>query len=1331
MKLKTIICSYFVWAFILLSYFDLSAASENYQFRHISEKQGLKHTWIQHITKDSNGYMWFSTIYGAYRYNGYNFEDFLFPIEEIGVYAKVNLVYEDNNQTLWFGTDNGIYTYNSNTGERKHYCNDTSSIIELSSNWVYDIVSDKNGNIWVAGDGGVDLIMNYSETINWAIGNVRCLQFDIRGNLWAGNTDGDIYVLDNNINQFKKISIPELKNFPISDIYESKDQSIWIATIGNGLFNYNQQNNTCEIYNTSNEKLQNNIVRQVIEDQNGYVYAGTEHGIVRISQKNFSFISSKNDSLWSLNDNAIYSLYCDNFNNLWVGTFFGGVNVMYNHNKLFNYLLSYTEEYSIDSKVVSCIYDSRQNLYVGTENDGVYILENGKVKSHITTQNSNISSNNIHSVCIDKKNNLWIGSYYGGLFMQSPDSKQFNIFAIGLNKSSEELTSNNIYCITCDSRGNLWVGTQYGGLYRYDYTNKKLVKLQYPEIKEAFVWDIHEDVLGDIWLACHGRGLWRLSRKENYKPMKIDLPAKYLITLCELSDGRILVGTEKEGMVVVDPITLDTKKLTSVDGLIDNTVYGILEDDNKNIWLSTNIGLCKTNNSFSNYTYYSISDGLPTNRFNYNSAEKIDGTLYFGSINGVVVVNPQIPYNLSKKGSIRLNNLYINNVKEEISPDGILKTNLNKLTQINLAHWQNSFAIDFYTNTYGYSASQHYAYKMEGIDNEWHFVGTNNKVQFIGLKAKRYKLTIAEVVEGKIIDNSISLKINIIPIWWQSDCAKILFALFVILALIWCIRLYLQISKHKHELELEKVAREKEKELNEIKFKFFTNVSHEFKTPISLILGPVEQFLNGKVGDDSKEKYLGIIKKNAAKLLDLINELLEFREIQFYKIKSKLVDLELLVKTVISRHIWLFDEKKIKINTDFTEKIQIMADERKFEKIFDNLLSNAYKHTNMGGEVTISAFYEKQWVKIVVEDNGEGIHEDKLPYIFERFFTSRSYDKYSSGVGLSYVKSIVEQHGGHIQAFSRPNEFTRFEISIPTNSSIGNVPTNDLEDEYKKEYDKMYKLESIPMFPEYDNEKYKQIASDVVILLVEDDYTMRDILYDFLKEKYTVICVDSAEAASKTVYETKVDIIVSDVMLSGGMTGFDLCHNIKNSVETSHIKVILMTVLSEQDYKYQGYKSGADAYLIKPFKFSMLELRIRNLVISAYKVKEMYKIEVDISKIQVTSSNSDEQLIRKITNVIFDHMSESDFNVDDLCNNIGMSKATLYRKLKTLTGQSTNEFIQNIRLKYATKLLKETDKTISEIAYEVGFTDPYYFSRAFKKLLGHSPKGWRENNTSY
>ena len=1304
-------------------------AAENLQFRHIGEKEGLKYTWVNHISGDSRGYLWFSTMYGAFRYDGFTFKELQFHSDE-GKLLRVTKIYEDSSEYVWVGTDGGLFRCSIHDGSRVKYSTGTDSRYRLSSDYIEDICSDINGNIWIAGSNGVDVILADGTFRSWRIGNVRSVMVDSRMRVWAAAGNRLMYLddIEGDFMRFKRLGT---RTGAILNLFMDSRNNIWISA-DRGLFRYSLSEKKTTVYNTASGTLPNDLVRQTIEDKNGDIWAATEHGLVRFHSGEPEFILAEGGNLWGLNDNAIYSLYCDADNNLWVGTFFGGVNVMYNHYRMFSFLLTYSEGFSASSRVVSSIVHCGDELIVGTENDGVHLFAENGGHIHYPAESSGLTSGNIHSVCRDRFGNLWAGSYRGGLFMMPKGSSRFScVKAEDGSTAASSSAANSIYCILNDSTGNLWVGTRKGGLYRYDYLNGELKHIGGELPGNLFVWSIFEDSVGDIWLACYGDRIWKLSSSNGYAPLAVDSPVSTYISACELSDGRIAFCSESDGIVCVNPATLSCESVTSALELPDNTVYAILQDDSGSVWFSTNFGLCRTEPDFSSVTIYTIADGLPTNRFNYNSAEKYNGKLYFGSTNGLVIVNPQLAVETDIDRPILFNDLYVNNVRQSIDPHGSYSCNLNEIGVLKLEHWQNTFSIDFTNNMFGYDYGQMFAYRMQGADDSWHVLKSSSKIDFTGLAPGHYTLSVANFHDGKVMDNVSSLNIRIKPVWWQSTVAKICFAMMLIALAAWlCIMLTLS-SRHRHELEIERLNREKDKEMNDMKLRFFVNISHEFKTPLSLILGPLEQFMKGRVPEGKRERYFSIIKMNADKLLALINELLSFRELQFAKLDLSEFSVEEMLKDVTSRYEWQFEEKGLSLTVNVPAGVKVEADRKKLEKIVDNLISNAFKHCSRGDGVTVSVSVSNDRLSFSVKDTGEGIPADKISHIFERFFTVKAYDMYSTGVGLSYVKSLVELHGGTISVSSELSVGTEFIFDIPLRQPAAELGEHVQTDDGYSNIQLPLPSSDINSESVLDREDYLKLAAETVILVVEDDTAMRDLLVDHFSRRYTVLSTDSGEGASRIVRESKVDVVISDVMLGGGMSGFELCHFIKNNIETSHIKVVLMTVLSEHDYKCHGYLSGADSYIVKPFTFSMMELVVKNLIVSAYMSREKFrKVEIDLGGIDIPSDDADEQLIRKISSVVLEHISDSELNVDALCQEIGMSKPTLYRKLKAVTGESINEFIQNFRLKYAARLLSDTTNPVSEIAYDVGFADPYYFSRAFKKLFDMSPKQWRQSHAS-
>lgn len=1285
--------------------------AQTVQFRHITSREGLPYTWISDIYKDSEDFMWFSSIYGAYRYDGLHFEEYRFSDSD-GHLASMISVREDSYGRLWFCTTGGLFCQNRESGERVE--------LELPYKAVYGFCEDRAGKLWLGTRNGVYVADRDSLSPVAVKGgeglDVNALILDSGQTAWVGTLSGEVYRFDRQRDSL--LPVPETSSIhsTVNALFEDSRHNLWISTFEEGLFRLNPQNGSLSHFCVENGYLNSNLARQITEDASGNVWVCSEKGLSIFSTDGkVSHILSEGSNSHSLNDNAAYSIFCDESSNIWVGTFFGGVNVYSSGPKLFDSTLSSVEGYSRESKVVSSIIPWKDGIMIGTENDGVFIMQSSGEDSHIYTGNSNIAGDNVHAILKDKDGDLLVGTYYGGLSVLGAKESKFSSFPVG-----------SVYKIFEDSRGNIWIGTQYKGLWKYDRSDKTLEAVPDGLPSNLFIWDIHEGRDGDLWLACFGSGLWRLHAYDNYRAEFIPTPSRYYVNICELKDGRFILGTEKEGIVIFDPNSLQATGMSRADGLPDDTVYGTLQDDQGNLWMSSNSGLYRTTPELDGFTNYTISDGLPANRFNYNACAKIGSKLYFGSTNGLVTVHPDAEALARPKGSrIRFNSLFVKG--ELVSPGSeLLPRRLDPSRKLVLGSKQNTIGIAFSENTY--NAPRKYVYRMQGLSPEWQDVPESQIIDFLGLSAGDYVLSVAPIFGGKVLEqDAASLQIRIRPLWWQSTPAIICFILLIGSMLFVLIYNFMQGARHRHELEIEKIEREKDREINETKFRFFVNISHEFKTPLSLIIGPAERLLSGEVKGDQCVRYLQIMKDNADKLLALVTELLSFREAQFATLQLSRVNAGEFLTSALQRYDWLFEGKKIQAEVSCSPDLFLDADLGKLEKIIGNLISNAYKHTGSGGHIKLSAVEEGECVRFNVEDDGEGISEDKLPHIFDRFFSGESYDKYSSGVGLSYVKALVELHHGSISASSVPGKKTVFSFVLPKKQNGSADKAIDHVENYA------LPSPSVPttaVVDDIDDETFKKIASETAILIVEDDAQMKELLSDYFGDKYRVSTAHDCEEALKMVKDRHVDIVLSDVMLGSGMSGFELCKILKNDIETSHVKVILMTVLSEENYITAGYQAGVDDYIVKPFKFSLLDQRVKNLIIKSYRIKEAYKLDMNLSNLVIDATGSDEQLIKKAVDYILDNISDSNLNIDSLCSAVGMSKTTLYRKMKALTGQSAGEFILNVRLKYAARLLCESKRTVSEIAYEVGFSDPYYFSRAFKKEFGLSPKLWREKDQS-
>ncbi len=783
-------------------------------FRHITCQEGLPYTWVTDIFKDSRDYMWFSTIYGTWRYDGTFFREYSFRDSGGSARATVSMVREDSHGRLWFCTHDGLYRYDPALSP--------AAEAVIPGRAVYSIAEDGDNSLWAAASGGVFRISPDASFGDKPVPGIpdgvrpSAVFCDSGKMIWVGTTGGSLFRFNQLEGAFAAVGLPLRISASVSCILEDREHVIWIGTLGDGLWSLNPRSGMQRHWCVDNGGLKHDLVRSLAQDSRGRIVAATEMGLAVIEDgEHSSFILSDPSSPKSLNDNAAYSVYFDDEDNLWVGTFFGGVNLSYSGEKLFDSVLSSALEYSAGSKVVSSIMPYGDGLMVGTENDGIFVISpEGREISHIRSAGTGLSGDNVHSLCQDNHGNLWVGTYCGGLSLRKAAAGRFRTF----RTDNSALSSDNIYVVRQDSRGNLWVGTQYGGLYRYNYGTSRLERFPEDLPGNLFIWDIHEGRDGSIWLAAFGGGLWKLSVADGYHAEHIPTPASQFIRICELRDGRFLLGTEKEGLVEFNPITLESRLVGMQDGLPDDTIYGILQDDEGRIWMSSNSGLIMADEACSRFAGYTMSDGLPTNRFNYNACIKAGGVLYFGSTNGVVKIQPSLAQgSRSRLRKVRFTGLMVSG---ELQPCGEYSG------KITLSRKENTFSIFFSDNTYSLPASK-YAYQVQGLNSSWHDLGLGRRIDFLSLRPGNYTLRVAPS-EGSISeDETATIHIRVLPPWWASTLAKIVYIIMAAGLLAAAVGAIIVKQRKRQRLALEKLAREKDEEINEIKKRLLLNESSD------------------------------------------------------------------------------------------------------------------------------------------------------------------------------------------------------------------------------------------------------------------------------------------------------------------------------------------------------------------------------------------------------------------------------------------------------------------------------------------------------------------------
>jgi len=1317
----------FTLLFILIAFNPVFA--RDLFFKHITDRDGLYYNWIWDIYKDSEGFMWFSSQVGTFRYDGSEFKTYTFKSTSGFSDVNINCVSEDSHFNIWFGTNEGLIKYLRESNQYIRYSLD--SLGDHGSNLINAIEEDNTGRLWIATGNGLffynhktdsfKIYQSQSEANSLQTNTINELLFDSKNNLWIGDDNGVIYRYISHNDHF--IAYSNSVNTGINVMYEDHQGYIWIGYNGNGAAKFNAWTKEY-VRNFRNsgkpDQLVNDYVRGIVQNNDHSIWFGTEKGLSILDQDKdqFTTVTSELNSYNGLNDNAIYSLYKEDNGDIWIGTFFGGVNVYHNRPRFIRTYVPDGTESKISGKAIGPIIKVDNYLWIGTEDNGLNRFYQPEEKfDHFTQKNSGLSYDNIHSLCYDHLGNLWVGTFTGGLNLMPAGTTRF----LSVFSDESNSISNSIYSLLNDSYKNLWIGTR-SGLNRYNYQSGEIERLHRNTIGNSFIWDIEEDKKGNIWLCTFENGLYCLDRIRNYAPTRIPLPVDHAVTLTIRNKGDILVGTEKQGLVIYDPASQTCTHLTTDNKLPDNTIYGIIEDKGNMIWFSTNNGLCKTKD-FEKYEVFTIHDGLPTNRFNYNSAAQFNGELYFGSTQGLVVVNPDLQPNEIEEPIMHITSIDFPN-KEKNNPQ--LNGNINHIGQVKLRHNFSTFSLKYVGINFRESNKVKYAIRMDGIDNEWSYVGNSKIANYNNLQPGNYTFRVRTVDKfGELQDNEKKIQIRIVPPWWGTILAKILFVVTGLSIMLIITFLLVQRTKVRHALEIEKLEKLRIKDVNDAKIKFFTNISHEFKTLLTLIKGPINRIIGDHDIPASKVKnYHNLIKKNTERLLLLINELLEFKDIDKDHLDLRLerVNIAETLNEIAENYQWLAESKKINFTLNVDDSLpSICLDSVKLEKILNNLLINAFSNTPDNGYISVEVTNKGGFLKFSIKNSGEGLSSEVITKLFDRNFTQNKFNEINrgSGIGLAYTKTLVELHKGTINVYSLENVETSFIIKIPDN----------LEEIFFMEEN-----EGIPLF--HDNQEIKLEHVNEInfsgngyspkILIVEDVKELRDFICDSLNEKFEILTAINGADAFKLAQSENPDLIVSDVMLPK-LNGYELCSKIKNTFTTSHIRIILLTVLSSETDKLIGYKSGADAYVSKPFDMELLISRINNLLKDSYILKQKFKKELDVTPKEITFSNPDEEFLQSIINTVNKHLSDSDFDVDQFAREIGLSKSTLYRKMKSITGLSSNEFVQILRLKNAAQLLKETKLNVSEIAYKTGFSDPYYFSRIFKKNFNISPKKYRDS----
>lgn len=1367
----------------ILIFSVLAAYSQQHHtvFHHVSD--GLSQNTVTSFAQDKYGFLWVGTHYGLNRFDGVNFKTFEYDYKD-SLSLRTNLIdclLADGEGNLWVGTYGGglnRYDIDKNefirfTGSNKHET--------YHDDYITDLHRDENDNIWVGTEKGGLFILelktgNYHQFFHPQTDNRDVVMNDISvidqdqfGNIWVGTFSEGLYRIEKGSGKILQINELDasfqLNHNVIRSLHRGKKGTLWVGTnrgIAELVYDSDNRFHFSFEYSkgtTSWKDLQSSVILSIVEQEN-VLWVGTENnGLFRvdlITGELTLFKSSPIDEK-SISGNSIWTLFEDRDNTIWAGTYLKGISKIDPLEQKF----SQTNQVMIDEKLhefsltSSFVEDKHGNLWIGSDGEGLFYWdkkENEYKQYGSHGPNPAISSDIIVALMIDRKENLWVGTWNGGINMLPKDGDNFDQWQLKKN-GGEDPSNFDIYEFMEDRKGRIWISTFREGVKIYLPDRDEFVSLgvSHPKWKlgKGKIRSMIEDRDGNIWIGTEVNGLRKLTVNDDleiidaktYFPEGMKEFAVVMINDMFLdSKNKLWVATSGNGLLQIDTRTDSIRRFSKAEGLPSNMIYAMLEDDKGKVWASTNAGIFSLDMQTHEVNTFTESDGLQSNAFCKSSSLKAkDGTLYFGGIKGFNAFKPDNLSTNPKIPEVYITKLEVGDNLYPFEESAQSKSIFNG-QKVDLKHHENDFTFQFIAINYLQSAKNQYQYKLENYDESWRSVGTDKLAQYTNVPPGNYVFNVkASNNDGLWNEEGAQMMIHISKPWYQTYLAYFFYLCMLAGLLIWGRRNIIARERLRGELQVEQVEHARVEEVNQIKTRFFANISHEFKTPLTLIMSPLQVLIN-QVGTQTEEgKLYDIMRRNAERLYRLINQILDLSMMDAGQIKLQASenDLTSFLKQIVTNFSSYADECFINFEIDIQDpEIPLYFDKDKLEKVFVNILSNAFKFTPAHGKIGVSLTEKEDQVIIHISDTGKGINPEEQELIFERFYKSQQAIASSgTGIGLSLCKQFVEMHKGEITLYSKPNQSTLFTITLQKGREHLN------EDEIlQKEIPLNYSTESVITLnslydgvPEETEEMLaqKQLATKdekAIILIVEDNEDLASFIASLLQEKYSVLQAKDGAEGYQMAQEHIPDLIITDVMMPE-MNGYELSKKVKENTLTSHIFIIMLSVKASEKNLEEGFSLGVDSYLSKPFNPKLLDLRIQNLLSSRHRFKQQIinKQSVKLEPSQIPFSKLDEQFLKKTIKMIEENMADSQFKVEDLCKVLGTSKSQLYRKLKGLVGQSPNEFMRMIRFKRAAQLLRQTDMRIAEITYKVGFNDLQYFRAAFKKQYGMSPSQYKEN----
>ena len=1329
---------YLLFFLILIYIISPCTATGDYKFRTMSPSGGFYYDGIKAIEQDKEGFIWTMMDYELYRFDGYHYKKYYPYFASMAPTKRwiFNNMASDLLGYLYVNTNNGVYRYDRNSDQFEK---------------IYDPVShikvDKANNVWIR-------IKEKWSILNTQTGELNTPNYDGKA---AGGVNTAFCIYNNDLYTFigQKVyrfnyaknefvfclTLPDSDgNIRFAQAYMGK---LWIFVNNSGLYKIDMSTFKIEDHYTLLTDYEGNSLRTFYIDKKGYIWFGTIDGIYIFDPTDGKLSHNKHSRTdpFSLPNNSIWEISEDRQGNIWIGTYSGTLcYVNIDENNAFK--TYHPQNSGLNHTPVSAFAEDQQYLWVGTEGGGINRMNKATGEfSYITSANS-ITSNNIKSLITDAGHNLWISTFMGGLDLYNVGRQKVTNFK-HTKGAPHSLLVNDVRKTILEGDSGMWVAYQYqkAEVSYFSFREESFTHFSLDSISNnSYLFDILRQGEKTLW-AISNETLYRLAIDKHVGEKMIPNDSTYLglFTFCLDDSGNIWIGTIGNGLIKFDT---NTSRFISLKDVLQQSVYSIYSIcyDDGNIWMGTDDGLYCYNivgNRLMNFDKREDTQGQVY--YPLACMKGMDGLIYFGGTNGFTVIDPKkISYNSYKPRAI-ISDFFIDHTSTH--PHYLFD---NSLHEIILEYDQTNFGFQFSSDNYHIPEKNRFKYRLRKYDDHWITTNAQNRIaMYSKVPAGTYYFEVyAANNDGVWSDTPTVIKVIRKTAPWYSWPAYILYALMIIGLIYLICRHYADKKKLKLQLYLENIEKDKKEQIHQAQLRFFTNISHDFRTPLSLIIAALDKLRR----EGLKEYYYRILNGNAQRLLNLVNELMDFRTVEngMMKLELQPLDINHIVKEIANDFIDYAEQRKIdfQVICDTELPVTIYADRNIVEKIVMNLLNNAFKYTPDNGKILLetrgrkdcfTSEYKNNFIVgecvddtffILVSDTGVGVSHDSISSVFDRFYkvnTVNTDSHLGTGIGLALVKSLVLLHKGSISIFSERGRGTDMVVRLPLDSGMFNE--SDFIRHQETRAEEIIRTDSEEMATSVEMKGMEDEllhSTKKKILIIEDNEDLRMLIAESLSDEFQVMQAGDGVEALKLIEHTDFDLIISDIMMPN-KDGISLCNDIKGDMNTSHIPVILLTAKTSLESKIEGVDSGADLYFEKPVDLTYLKLSIQNIFRNRRQLKEHYAKNYYADSCELSSNEQDNKFLKQFIAFIEANMDQSEMDINQIAGELSMSRSKLYTKVKSLTGKSVVEFVLNCRLRKAAKLIIEENMTMREVMMHIGIESQAYFTNSFKKVFGETP----------